>query len=235
MYSYLAEWWPLLSPPDEYIEEATFFLSLFDDAQVPHNATLLELGSGGGSNAFHLRHRFAHLTLTDLAPEMLAISEALNPECEHLLGDMLTMRLGRTFDVVFVHDAIDYMTTADDLARAVETAAIHCKPGSIALFVPDYTAETFEPYTDHDGQDGTGRALRYMEWTFDPDPADSQYTTEYVFVLRRDALPVEVIHETHIGGLFPRALWVELLTCAGFSVTTVQDGYERDLFLCRKR
>ena len=72
--------------------------------------TLLELGSGGGNNASHLKHRF-ECTLTDLSPEMLALSRTLNPECEHIEGDMRTLRLERTFDAVFVHDAIAYITT----------------------------------------------------------------------------------------------------------------------------
>ena len=32
--------------------------------------------------------------------------------------------------------AIDYMTTAEDLARAVTTAFVHCRPGGVALFAP---------------------------------------------------------------------------------------------------
>jgi trans-aconitate methyltransferase len=61
------------------------------------------------------------MTLVDLSEEMLVVSRRLNPECEHLLGDMRTLRLGRSFDAVFVHDAIDYMTTEADLRRAVRS------------------------------------------------------------------------------------------------------------------
>ena len=75
--------------------------------------TLLELGSGGGNNASHLKARF-NCTLTDISPDMLALSRTLNPECEHLEGDMRTLRLGRTFDVVFIHDAI---VVPDDRGR----------------------------------------------------------------------------------------------------------------------
>src|SRR3712207_9249425 len=114
---------------------------------MPPAPTLLELGSGGGNNAVHLKAHFAQVTLTDLSPEMLAVSRALNPDCEHLLGDMRTLRLGRAFDVVFVHDAIDYMTTREDLRLALETAAVHCKPDGLGLFVPDYVREAFEPST----------------------------------------------------------------------------------------
>jgi trans-aconitate methyltransferase len=138
-YTDLASWWPLISAPEEYAEEAAFAASLLRMANPP-TRTVLELGSGGGSNAFHLKSEF-ELTLVDLSEEMLAVSRQLNPECEHLLGDMRTVRLGRCFDAVFVHDAIDYMTTEADLRRAVTTAYEHCRVGGVAVFVPDDIAE----------------------------------------------------------------------------------------------
>ena len=85
---------------------------MVDDVAIGDARTLLELGSGGGNNASHLKTRF-DCTLTDISPEMLALSRSLNPECEHLEGDMRTLRLGREFDVVFIHDAISYLTTED--------------------------------------------------------------------------------------------------------------------------
>ena len=78
--------------------------------------TLLELGSGGGNNASHLKKHF-QMTLVDLSPGMLEVSRKLNPECEHLQGDMRSVRLGRSFDAVFMHDAIAYMTSAEDLRK----------------------------------------------------------------------------------------------------------------------
>jgi SAM-dependent methyltransferase len=127
---------------------------------------VLELGSGGGNNAAHLKATFT-MTLIDLSEEMLEVSRRLNPECDHHRGDMRTARLGRSFDAIFVHDAVDYMTTRDDLRRAIETAFVHCRPGGIAVFVPDHTRESFEETTDHGGNDGDdGRGVRYVEWTW---------------------------------------------------------------------
>ena len=234
LYSELATWWPLLSPAGDYIEEAEYFWKVMNEAQLPPAPSLLELGSGGGSNAFHLKHHFARLTLTDLSPQMLAISELLNPECEHLHGDMRTIRLKRTFDVVFVHDAIDYMLTLDDLRQALETAAVHCKPHGLALFVPDHMRETFEPSTDHGGTDRDTRGLRYLEWTYDPDEQDSTYTTEYVYLLREGNQSVQVEHDQHICGLFARADWLRLLEEVGFQAEVIRDPFDRELFLARK-
>src|SRR5512141_1279143 len=126
LYNELAEWWPLLSNPDDYADEAAFARQLLHGAGLADGATLLELGSGGGNNAYHLKTYF-RMTLSDLSPGMLAVSGRLNPECEHIEGDMRTLRLGRVFDGVCVHDAIMYMTTLDDLRRAMETAYVHCR------------------------------------------------------------------------------------------------------------
>ena len=88
---------------------------------------------------------------------MRAVSLALNPDCEHVAGDMRSVRLGRQFDAVFVHDAVCYMTTESDLQLAIETAFVHCQPGGVALFAPDFVRDTFRPGTDHGGSDD-GRA-----------------------------------------------------------------------------
>jgi hypothetical protein len=150
---------------------------------------------------------------------------------------MRTVRLGRTFDAVFIHDAIDYMTTHDDLRQAIQTAHTHCKPGGMALFVPDNVRETFESDTDHggdDAEDGSGRGVRYLEWTYDPDPTDTTYITDYVFVLREGAHAVTVEHDQHVVGLFPRDEWLNLLIDCGFHAQFVIDQYGRHVFIGRK-
>ncbi len=172
MYTDLAPWFHLLTHPSDYWDEAAFVGRVVDEVVEGPKRTLLELGSGGGNNASHLKQRF-ECTLTDLSPEMLALSRTLNPECEHLEGDMRTLRLGRTFDVVFIHDAISYLTTEDDLRAAIETAAAHARAGGVVILTPDATREIFAPRTDKGGHDGDdGRGLRYLEWIHAPDPPD---------------------------------------------------------------
>src|SRR5688572_31425909 len=90
LYTELADWWPLLSAPAEYEEEARFYERALVNACVGASRTLLELGSGGGNNASFLKQRF-DLVLVDRSPGMLRVSRALNPECEHVEGDMRTV------------------------------------------------------------------------------------------------------------------------------------------------
>jgi SAM-dependent methyltransferase len=168
-YSDLARWWPLISPVEEYRGEAAEFVRVLRGA-LPAAASVLELGSGGGHNAFYMKRAF-QLTLSDLSPDMLASSRALNPECEHVRGDMRSLRLGRSFDAVFVQDAVDYMYPESELTAAIATAFAHCRPGGIALFVPDEVQETYAPDTSCGGSDGLdGAGARYLAWSYDPDP-----------------------------------------------------------------
>jgi SAM-dependent methyltransferase len=237
-YGELAEWWPLISPPEEYAEEAAFAATVLRSAAIPV-AEVLELGSGGGHNASHLKAWFA-MTLVDRSEAMLAVSRSLNPDCGHVLGDMRTVRLGRTFDAVFVHDAVDYLTDPDDLRAAMVTAFEHCRPGGVAVFVPDDTAESFVAGSDHGGTDAPdGRGVRYLEWTWDPDPADSEVCTEYAFVLRAADGSTRSVHETHHIAVHPRAVWLDGLAAAGFVPDSVPDasaadGIPRELFVGRR-
>jgi ubiquinone/menaquinone biosynthesis C-methylase UbiE len=237
-YTELARWWPLVSPVEQYAGEAAEIERVLREA-APEGKTVLELGSGGGHNAFHLKRSF-QLTLTDLSEDMLEVSRALNPECEHLCGDMRTLALGRTFDLVFVHDAVDYMTTETDLGAAMATAYRHCQPGGAALFVPDHLEESFGPGTDWGGSDGArGEGIRFLEWSYDPDPTDTSVTTVYTFVTREADGRIGSFSEGHHFGLFSRAQWLRLLSQQGFFAEalierTNEDRLPRVMFLGRR-
>jgi SAM-dependent methyltransferase len=233
LYGELAEWWPLVSPPKDYAEEAAFFHRLLSESSNPPPLRVLELGSGGGSNAFHLKAHYV-MTLTDISSDMLAVSRDLNPECKHVIGDMRTLRLGRTFDAVFVHDAIDYMASESDLRAALETARVHCKAGGTALFVPDHVRETFVASTHWGGEDGVERSLRYLEWTYDPDPSDTTYVVDFAFLLREADGATSVVRDRHISGLFAREEWLGFLRDAGFTPQVMTDGEGHDLFLAKR-
>lgn len=235
MYREFASWWPLLSPPRHYVEEAADLLPVLTQIADGPAKTLLELGCGGGSLASHLKAHF-QLTLTDVSPEMLEQSRAVNPECEHLLGDMRTIDVGREFDLVFIHDAIMYAVDEASVKAAIATAARHCRTGGGVVIVPDCVSETFEPGESAEGEDGDdGRGLRYLEWKWDPDPNDNTFEVAYSFLMREPDGSMSVEMDRHPEGLFPRATWLAWLDEAGFTATSRMDPWDRDVFSGRKR
>jgi SAM-dependent methyltransferase len=240
LYGELAPWFHLLTSPVDYEEEAELYRRLLVEHAQGAVGTVLELGSGGGNNASHLKRHF-QLTLVDRSPEMLELSRGLNPELEHVEGDMRTVRLDRAFDGVFVHDALAYILTEPDLQAVFETAYAHCSPGGSAVFVPDYVAETFEPRTDHgghDSQDGR-RGLRYVEW-IRADPSDqTRHIVDFAYLIR-DGESVRVEHDRHVCGLFPKQTWLRRLDATGFDVGVVEPEFDDEpagqvVFACRRR
>jgi len=236
LYRDLVSWYPLLDPVDDHLDEATSYQEELEEAVSPRPETLLELGAGAGHNASHLKARF-RCTLTDISEPMLALSRELNPECEHVQGDMRTLRLGRTFDTVLVHDAVVYMTSEADLRAAAETAFIHTRPGGAAIFAPDHVRETFRDMAQLHGADQGDRALRFLEWVWDPDPEDDTYTVDYS-LLMRDGTEMSSAHDRHIEGLFSRDTWIKILSSVGYKVETIArplgDGEVDEIFLCRR-
>jgi SAM-dependent methyltransferase len=216
MYAEIADWFHLLTAPEEYAEEAEFYWRTLAGLGPRPPRTLLELGAGGGNNAWHYKQHVKAL-LVDLSPRMLALSQQINPECEHHVGDMRDLRLGREFDAVFIHDALGYMTSLEDLRRTFETAYVHLRAGGVAVFAPDHTRENFRTGVDCGGHDDpSGRGLRYLEWTFDTDPRDSVYEVDYAYLLREPGQPTRTVYDRHTLGLFSRQDWLRLLSEVGF-------------------
>jgi SAM-dependent methyltransferase len=217
LYTDLAAIVRLLSPPAEYAEEAEFWRRVLRARLGEGRPHLLELGVGGGHNLSHLTAEF-DATAVDLSAAMLEQCRALNPGVELLVGDMRTVRLGRTFDAVLIHDAISYMTTEEDLRAAFDTAASHLRPGGVFITSPDFTAETFQSPSVHTATHRAGALeVTYFEYAWDPDPADTTVEVLMTYVIcegRRARLE----HDRHVIGLFPKATWLRVLGEAKFDV-----------------
>jgi trans-aconitate methyltransferase len=233
LYAELAEWWPLFAPPGYYEGEARAVMSALDEECDARPRQILEMGSGGGSMAFHL-WQYAQLTLLDREEAMLAVSRQCNPSVEHVLDDMRTARLDREFDAVIIHDAINHMISLPDLVAALMTARRHLSPGGVAIVFPDDTQESFLPCVTTGGQDdaASGRGLRYLAWTHSAH--HTTYKVDFAIMLRDADGAVRVVHDGHLFGLFSRDMWQEAFRQAGFSAPLIRSAPSRDaVFLAR--
>ena len=221
MYHEFADWFHLLTAPEEYAEEAAFYFQAAAGALGRTPRSWLELGSGGGNNASHYAQWVdGDVVLSDRSEQMLALSERINPGLEHVAGDMLELRLGRTFEVVFVHDAASYLVSEDEVQRLAATLRAHCEPGGVTVVCPDATAETLTFETDHGGHDGDGRAMRYLEWTTPGPPGSHTYFADYAYLYHIDGQPPRVEFDRHVNGALPQAVWLRALREAGFEAWT---------------
>ena len=234
LYDELAYLWPYISPPESYAEEAAHWRQAIRDRLGAGRHRLLELGVGGGHNLSHLTAEFDAVAV-DLAPRMLELSRRLNPGVEHHLGDMRTVRLGRVFDAVLIHDAISYMLTEDDLRAAFGTARAHLRPGGLLLAAPDLVRENFRDGEVQRWEGSPGPiAVITEEQLRDPDPTDTQVESLFIYRITEGGRQ-RVEYDRHISGLFPLAVWTGLLEEAGFAAEVIpmpglEGGYGEYLF-----
>ena len=213
----MAYLWPIISPPQEYVNEARYFRDVILEELGPGRHTLLELGVGGGHNLSHLTVDF-DCTAVDLSLDMLALSEGLNPGVPHWEGDMRYVRLGKIFDVVLIHDAASYILTEEDLQNTFATAAVHLRLGGVFMVAPDWVQETFPDGWVYDWDRGQGDIeVNIQEVMLDSDTTDTQVESTYTYTIRKDGETTTEV-DTHITGLFPLNTWSGLMGQAGFDV-----------------
>ena len=228
MYKDLAYLWPIISNPADYATEASFWKTALRDKLGPGRHQILELGVGGGNNLSHLTDEFDAVGV-DLSEGMLEHCRRHIPGIEVHVGDMRTVRLGRTFDAVLIHDAIDYMLNEDDLRATFRTAWEHLRPGGVFITAPDFLKETFPDSTawHSNGTDGE-TILTHVEYYWDPDPNDSTAECHMTLHIRKGA-ELRVEHDRHVFGLFPRQSWYDLIAETGFKVESVEYPVHSDL------
>lgn len=219
LYDDLAWLWPLLSPPEHYEAEAAVLIELIEQHCQPENeqaVSVLELGAGGGHTLVHLVERF-ECTAVDLSPMMLGNCQRLVPEATTVQGDMRSVRLDKTFDAVFIHDAVDYMISEQDVRATLDTAAAHLKPGGLCVIAPTYTRENFiDGDVADDGTTTDSEELTYFTFVHDPDPTDDIFEMILLYLIRdAETRGVEVIEDRHTCGLFSNEQWVQWMTDAG--------------------
>ena len=220
MYTEFARYWTLISDPADYAKEARCWREALRSKLGPGRHKILELGVGGGNNLSHLTGEFQAVA-ADISPQMIEQAKKLNPDVEFHVGDMRTIRLGRKFSAVLIHDAIDYMLSEDDLLATFTTAASHLYAGGVFITAPDWVRETFhDPFVNTGtNTDGT-TTFTLLEYNYDPDPTDTTIECLMWFLIRESGhLRVET--DRHVLGLFPLMTWLRLMEQAGFDVEKI--------------
>jgi len=117
--------------PVERIAQVLDFIERFN----PNATSVLELGCGTGAILSGLGSGFERVGV-DLSPEMLAFARRRCPTARFVEGDITTVDLGRTFDVVVcVFDTLNHVTTFAGWREVFACVARHLSSGG--LFVVD--------------------------------------------------------------------------------------------------
>lgn len=104
---------------------------------------LLDVACGTGT---HIKYLLDYYDTSgyDLSDEMLEVARKKCPTIEFLQGDMITLDLGRKFDVITcLFGSISYMTEKTDLAATIKKFSQHTVSGGVVIIEPIFTKETY--------------------------------------------------------------------------------------------
>ena len=125
----------------DYAGEAAYIYNIIKK-YCPGTKSVLDLGCGTGRHALQLAEMQLEVTGVDISRDMLDVANASlsargtqESSCDFQQGDIRTVRLGRSFDVVIsLFHVISYQTSNDDLRAAFATVRNHLEPGGIFIF-----------------------------------------------------------------------------------------------------
>jgi SAM-dependent methyltransferase len=226
-YNELAWTEPILAPPEVYAEETGLLVNAIREHSKTEVKTLLHLGCGAGGNDYTFKKHYK-VTGVDISENMLEIAKDLNPEVAYFHGDMRTIELGESFDAVAIPDSIPYMTTEEDLQKAIMTAHKHLTPGGVLLTVASIAEQFSQNNFIYRGTRGDTE-ITVFENNYISDPAGTTYEATLIYLIRRQG-KLEIYTDRHILGLFKLETWLALLKKPGFSIinqTNIDHAYDR--------
>ncbi len=223
LYKDLAWLWPLWEDVEVYRKESQLFVRLIKKFAEIKVHSLLDMGCGGGKNAFHLKKYFA-VTGIDISRPMLANAKKQNPDCKFHLTDMRNFDLKQKFDSVFINDSITYMTTKRDLLKVFRSAYKHLRAGSVMITYPDECKERFKQNETNIWTSKTDdMEITFIENQYDPNPKDDTFEKTLVYLIRKNG-KLRIEHDLHVCGLFSLDVWRKSLKRIGFEVYEEEGG-----------
>lgn len=116
--------------------------------------SILDIGCGTGRDLDSLSRECPDCRGVDYLREMVEFARATRPHLHVEVGDMRTVRLGRTFDVILcMGSAFMYALTDADIRRVLDTFVAHSHPGTLLILdinnaVSYLGGEQFQPSSE---------------------------------------------------------------------------------------
>jgi SAM-dependent methyltransferase len=148
MFSRSARFYDALYSWKDYAAENVLLHALIE-TRTPGARTLLDVACGTGLRLAELQAWY-EVEGVDLDPAMVELARERLPGVPVHEGDMITLALGREFDVVVcLFSSIGYVLTRERLRAAAAALARHVAPGGLLLVEPWVFPEAWQPEHVH--------------------------------------------------------------------------------------
>ena len=219
MFSRSAHYYDALYSWKDYAAENVLLHALIE-ARTPGARTLLDVACGTGLHLAELQAWY-EVEGVDLDPAMVELARERLPGVPVHEGDMVTLDLGREFDVVTcLFSSIGYVVTLDRLHQAAASLARHVAPGGLLIVEPWITPDAWEPAVHALFVDEPDLKIARMTA---PTPAAETVTLEFEYLVATPA-GIEHFSELHEAGMFTDDDYRGALEAAGLAVELDPEG-----------
>src|SRR5215475_11363991 len=143
IFKSLAQHYDLLYSWKDYKKEAETIRELIRAYKKSPGNDVLEVACGTGKHAELLQDDFA-IVATDLNEDMLRIARRRCKRVSFVRADMVSLELGRQFDVVLcLFSSIGYVRTRARLRKTLSNFARHLKIGGVVIIEPWWTNASY--------------------------------------------------------------------------------------------
>lgn len=231
MYRELAGYYDLLyvgGKKKDYKAEANQVIELAKKFKRSQGNTLLEVACGSGKHLQYLKQVFNCIG-TDINQGILNVAKKNVKGVVFTKADMMTMALGRQFDVVTcLFSSIGYVKTLTNLKRTITNLGKHVKSGGVLMIEPWFWRGEFTAGRPH--------MLTYSDQNVKIARAHVSQVKGSVSILDfnfliADAHGVRYFKDRHELGLFNKADMLTYMKQAGFEVRYIENVLERGICL----
>lgn len=155
------------------------------DLWAPEAATLLDAGCGTGTFVAGMSGRLRGLGV-DLQPQLVDHARRRHPECSFEVGELCTLDLNRTFDVITcLGNVLSYLRELDELNAAATSIARHAHPGTVVVISTLITPPPTGPARTGRVDTPDGPAIVTVQNTWDDDAQLAVMARRWTFPDRR--------------------------------------------------
>lgn len=149
LYRELARYYDLIYSFKDYRKEVVRIKALISKYKKSEGKDLLDVACGTGHHLNYLKEEFSCMGV-DISNEILKIARNNVKGVVFKQADMMTLNLGREFDVITcLFSSIGYLKTYANLRKTVRNFSKHLKKGGIVLIEPWFTKSTYIPGYPH--------------------------------------------------------------------------------------
>lgn len=196
---------------------------------------LLMLGADAGYLMPYLKTAF-ETTLIDGSAAALERSRKLNPECKHskhICTDPLALHLDETFDVILVRDALQRLTTREELVAVFQVIYAHLPQDGVALIYLPQCSENADldaiTASLNRGKSNVFYLEQWRGWTTRDAKLHNSNGPK-----QRPSNTTKAVDKDTDHALFQPEKWRFLLAVAGIAITEQVDIAGRKAFITRR-